>query len=143
TMLGVALPGIAPLQPGVAGAPASLGAAEPSLARQQTMLGVAVPGIAPTHAGGPPQAAPQPTGRRGTQIGVGTADPSPYVPIVPMPPPLVDDVQMPAPPPRASRRGLPVALVAGAGAALVLVAGGIAAFLSRGGAPLAAPPRLA
>ncbi len=132
TMIGVALPGIAPLQ-------ASAGASAPPVEEPRrrgassTMLGVALPGIAPLHStppgaspGMPPQQAPVPR-------------PQPVV--LPKPAPLVDDEPAIGPAPRVQRGGVPLAYVAGGVFALVLVFGVAVAFLWKGQS-LVVVPRL-
>ncbi|MBK6690683.1 MAG: zinc ribbon domain-containing protein [Myxococcales bacterium] len=118
TMLGVAVPGIAPLQPGASmpaqpsAVPAS-GPARVSVANEhRTMLGVPVPGQAAP-------AAPIATG----------------IFIAPAPAPLALEA-LPEPPSRVTKRGAPLGIVAGALFALVLGIGGTAAYLMRGGNPL-------
>lgn len=115
TMLGVAAPGIAPMQPGQAA----------HISGGRTMLGVAAPGIAPTP--GPPRVQP--------------LSPVELPPIVPAPPPLVEEAA-PAPPPTQVKRGVPVALVAVLVVVVLLVGGGVIALLARGGTPLVASPRV-
>lgn len=153
TMLGVAMPGIAPLHE----APPP-----PAQGDHRTMLGVAVPGVAPLHAGASTQLPPtQPSGPTGTSPlaqqpmryppgagPVGDARPSrprqpaALPPIVPAPPPLTDDEPVPLPPARPERRGFPIALVAGGVALLVVLVGAIALFVMRSGPPLIVQPRL-
>ena len=123
TMLGVAIPGIAPTRPGPAPAPAG------GRGGLGTMLGVAMPGIAPT---GEPdvEAAARPPGpvlRKGVEI-------------LPMPPALTDE-PMPAAPVVVRKSGVPLGIVAGIVAVLVVVTGGIVALLWKS-APLVAQPRL-
>ncbi len=148
TMLGVAMPGIAPTHDprgtgaaGAMGATAPLGAEAPNVNRPQgTLLGVAIPGIAPTHgagAGAPPPAA----GVLRTNVGFPAA-PMPPPPIVPPPAPLVDE-PLPQAPRLPSKRGVPAVAVVLIVIALVALAGGAAAFfVLRSGAPLAASPQL-
>jgi hypothetical protein len=122
TMLGVAIPGIAPL---AASAPASQGL-------RGTMLGVAVPGIAPTvH-----DPAPLPSGPAAPQ----RAPLRRAVEIAPMPPPLVDEPDV-GPPPQLVKRGLPLAWVAGI-LGVVAAIGGVAAFLLLRSPPLIAQPKI-
>jgi hypothetical protein len=127
-MMGVAIPGIAPLSASVPSPPKSV---------QGTMMGVAVPGVAPTHGSG----------------GFGSADPGPFAPgmprtqprraveIAPMPPPLVDDEPDVGPAPHLERKGVPLGLVAGI-AGVLLAIGGVVAFLLLRSPPLIAQPRL-
>ena len=141
TMLGVAIPGIAPTAPGAA-APLP---AEPSgrIPAGGTMLGVAIPGIAPTAPGAAPSSfssPAQPPAQQGrirvahTAIG--------EVPVLPLPAPYVDDVSMPAAPVRQQKSGVPIAVVVAIVAGLVLV-GGLLIFLLRPGAPpITGQPRL-
>lgn len=127
TMIGVALPGIAPLQ-------ASAPPPQPSFQKgaSGTMLGVALPGIAPiqTSGGYAPSQPPQPT-----------PPPRPMPVVLPRPAPLVDDEPAIGPAPRMARKGVPVAYVAGAVFAIVLVFGAIVALLWKGQA-LVVTPRL-
>jgi hypothetical protein len=128
TMLGVAIPGVAPLNPGVPqpAAPPKVG---------NTMLGVAMPGIAPLQPGLAKTAPLAPPVR--------SARPAPpLAPIVPAPAPLVDDEALPMAPARAARTGVPMALVAGGLALVLLVGGGVLAFLWRGSSPIVAHPTL-
>jgi hypothetical protein len=125
TMLGVAIPGIAPTRGGQA-------AAAPPVRDNQTMLGVAIPGIAPSH---PTGYAPQ---------GAVAARPKALAalpPIVPAPAPLALDA-MPRAPVIVAKKGFPLAAVAGGIGALVLVAGLAVFFLWKGGTPLLVSPRL-
>lgn len=117
TMLGVAAPGIAPLQPG---------AEAPRVAASRTMLGVAAPGIAPTYQGAPPPA----------QV---VYEPPP--PIVPAPAPLVDEA-LPSAPQLPQKKGLPLALVAGVAGGVLLVTAVVVAFVVRGSSPLVASAKL-
>jgi len=93
------------------------------------MLGVAMPGIAPLRNSDPPPVARAPLA------------PAAIPPIVPAPPPLVDE-PLPAPPVVAKNGGLPLGLVAGAIGLLVAVAGVAVYFFWRAGAPLVVKPRL-
>jgi hypothetical protein len=136
TMLGVALPGIAPL---AATAPAAAPAPGPHATEanaphrpMKTMLGVATPGIAPLDPTRGPAAAP-PTPMAAAK--------RPQPPLVPAPLPLVEE-PLPAPPARAVKRGVPLAAVAGIALALVLAFGGALALLLRGGGKLTAEPAL-
>jgi hypothetical protein len=124
TMLGVAIPGIAPLS-------ASAPAAEPRSNRgpSSTMLGVAMPGIAPVRATeGAPAYRPPPA-----------SAPRPAPVVLPRPAPLVDDEPAVGPVPRLDRRGVPLAFVAGAVLALVLGFGAAVAFLWKGQSLLVTP----
>jgi hypothetical protein len=136
TMLGVAIPGIAPtgasVQP-VASSPAAHGPMQlPS--RQGTMMGVAVPGIAPTHAADARQAAHP-------QQQAPAREPPPR--IVPAPPPLVVEPIPQTPRIGGPRGGVPAVAVVGILIALVLVLGGVGAYVAlRGAGPLTARPQL-
>jgi hypothetical protein len=115
TMLGVAIPGIAPLNPGQDAPPPS---AASYAQKSGTMLGVAMPGIAPIHPGDlPPPPAPMPEGQLRKAVE-----------IVPAPPPLVDE-PLPPPPVIVPKRGVPLVLVAGLIAFLVLGAGVVVALV--------------
>ena len=172
TMMGVAIPGIAPLQTG-AGAPPGAGGGPIDLrSKQSTMLGVAIPGIAPSQPSEPqPQGHPQP-GRspqgQGQQqpyapYGLtppGLPAPAPHMPsqvqntalgmmaapelvlIVPRPKTLIDE-PLPVAPVIPEKRGIPALAVVGIVAALVAVLGGVGAYLAlRNGATLTAVPQL-
>jgi hypothetical protein len=123
TMIGVAVPGIAPVSAHVDA---------PRHPLQGTMMGVAVPGIAPL-AGPSASSAGVPT--------FASAEPRRAVAIAPRPPPLVDEEPDVGPLPRRSRRGVPLGWVAGIVAILVVIAGGVAFLLLRAH-PLIAQPRL-
>jgi hypothetical protein len=137
TMLGVAMPGIAPTGGGPLAAPgqgpqsasgqalsggqgqAPQGAPGRLPPTNRTMLGVAIPGIAPTGA------APAPTVDR---------SPSPNIPlpaVVPAPAPMADDEPIPPPPPTRSNRGIPVVAAVGFSIGLLLC-GGAAVWLLYG-----------
>ncbi len=159
TMMGVAIPGIAPTSQGErppAGAP-------DLRSKQSTMLGVAIPGIAPTHdpQPGPPSAPhgslpqhhpygltpqglpapapPMPSQVQNTALGMMAA---PEVKIVPRPKTLIDE-PLPAAPQIASKRGIPALAVVGIVAALVIVLGGAGAYLAlRNAGTLTAVPQL-
>ena len=150
TMLGVAIPGIAPLGAGQGNAPpAAEGPGTPS-ARGGTMLGVAIPGIAPT--------APGAAGGAGAVPNRGTAAmPGPVVapfrskvantaiaeaPVLPAPPPFVDDVPVPRAPVVRPKTGVPIAVVAGIVGGLVLLGGAIIFLLARGGPPVSAQAKI-
>lgn len=132
TMLGVAIPGIAPTGAGPAPAPSPT-----NDGRLGTLLGIALPGIAPTKAGAfeaqtallrPPSADPP----RGL----------PAPPIVPAPAPLVME-PMPEAPRVPRRQGVPAIVVVGIVFSIVaLVGAGAAFFVLRSGAPLTAKPKL-
>jgi hypothetical protein len=126
TMMGVAIPGIAPLAAS-APAPGKQGL-------QGTMMGVAVPGIAPTH-GNHPSSAPPPSLAGGARV-----VPRKAVEIAPMPPPLLDEPDV-GPAPQLVKKGLPLALVAGVVGVVVAIAG-VTAFLLLRSPPLIAQPRL-
>ena len=159
TMLGVAIPGIAPMHevPPPLIDPADL------RSTQNTMLGVAIPGIAPTHeprqggtaqlpmspnpapygytAQGLPAPAPYvPSQVQNTALGMMAAVPD--VPIVPRPKTLFDE---PAPvmPSMPERKGISALTVVGIVIALLAVGGGTLAFVAlRRGATLTAVPQL-
>jgi hypothetical protein len=178
TMLGVAIPGIAPTHGAGAGAgggappaapPAGAGESSPmsgsnplSLqSKQSTMLGVAIPGIAPTHAssgGGhgatvqmpqsmpvnPPQQAPRmPSQVQNTALGVMAP---PDLKIVPRPKTLIDaDVALPLPiaPEVPQKKGIPAVALVGILFVIVAIAGGgIAFFALRNSGTLSAVPQL-
>jgi hypothetical protein len=124
TMLGVAIPGIAPL---AASAP-------PAMNAKGTMMGVAVPGIAPTLSDPASQ---------GGAFGAHPphVQPRRAVEIAPMPPPLVDDEPDVGPPPQLVKRGLPLGWVAGILGVLAAV-GGVVAFFMLRSPPLVAQPKL-
>lgn len=147
TMLGVAIPGIAPTHepraPGALAATAPLGAEIGNVNRPQgTLLGVAVPGIAPTHGGPPPAPAVTGVASAGrTNVGFPAAV-NTLPPIVPAPAPLVDE-PIPEAPRLPAKRGVPAVVVVLIVFLLVAAAGGAAAFfVLRSGAPLAAAPQL-
>lgn len=125
TMLGVAIPGIAPLSPGSTAptAPGSTapvsGARVPVQNENRTMLGVPAVGAAP-----PPQ--PLTTG---------------MFPVAPAPPPLELE-PLPAPPRIVKRKGVPIALVLGGLLALLIGLGGVGILLSKAASPLVVHPRL-
>ncbi len=118
-MMGVAMPGIAPIHPGQA--------APPNRSDNQTKLGVAVPGIAPTHAG---VGAPPPSARHV----------EPPV-IVPRPKTFFNE-PIPVAPRKATRTGVPLALVAGGVGVLVLVLGIVVVVMWKSAPPLVVQPRL-
>jgi hypothetical protein len=120
TMLGVAIPGIAPTHAGQQGGPTG--------GASGTMLGVAVPGIAPTRPGASASEPQHAQLRRAVEI-------------VPKPTPPVDEEAVPAPPIIRPKRGVPLGMVAGVTAALVLVAGVTTALLWKN-SPLVAQPRV-
>jgi hypothetical protein len=142
TMLGVAIPGIAPTAPGAAAAAIP---AEPSgriPPAGGTMLGVAIPGIAPTSPGG--QFAPGPQAQAGAPPGrIRVANTAiGEVPVLPLPAPYIDDVAMPAAPVRQQRTGVPLAVVVAIVAGLVLVGGLLIFLLKPGAPPISGQPRL-
>ena len=129
TMLGVAIPGIAPTHGASAEPP-------PQQRDNQTMLGVAMPGIAPIHGSGAPESA--------QRIPIAAQRPKPLAalpPIVPAPAPLALEA-MPRAPVIVAKKGFPLALVAGVIGALVLFAGLAVFFLWKGGSALLVSPRL-
>jgi hypothetical protein len=154
TMLGVAMPGIAPTHAAPEGAAAGQGAPRALESEKRTMLGVAVPGIAPTHAGQPTgaqPAAPNATVQHAQHAQraqphqhphAGPGHARPAAPIVPAPPPLVEE---PLPEARvlAPKRGVPVVAVIAILIVVTLVLGGAGAFVAlRGRGPLTAQPQL-
>jgi hypothetical protein len=165
TMLGVAIPGIAPTHGAGAGAPpsqaaqggpASSGGGPLDLrSKQGTMLGVAIPGIAPTHDNAPPaghgatvqmaqsqprsQVVHMPSQVQNTALGVMAP---PEVKIVPRPKTLIDE-PLPVAPEIPQKRGIPAVAVVGILFAIVAIAGGgIAFFALRNGGTLSAVPQL-
>ena len=123
TMIGVAIPGIAPVQAAPTAGPQSVG-------QNRTMMGVAIPGIAPMARGpGSPYVQPQRP----------LAPPPP--PILPRPAPLVDDEPGVGPVPTLARRGVPLAYVAGAVFVIVALFGLTTAVLWKSH-PLVVQPKL-
>ena len=169
TMMGVAIPGIAPTQqpppqPQQQGAPPAPGSAPDLRSKQSTMLGVAIPGIAPTHEPQQPSQPPAPHGSLPQHHPYGLTPqglpaPAPYMPsqvqntalgmmaapevkIVPRPKTLIDE-PLPAAPVIAPKRGIPALAVVGIVAVLVLVLGGAGAYLAlRNPGTLTAAPQL-
>jgi len=126
TMMGVAMPGIAPIHAGDSTAPPPNPRGE-----HGTMMGVAAPGIAPLHAGVAP-AAPA------------TKRPRPQAalpPIVPAPAPLEQEEEIAAPA-RRKASGAPIAVVAGGVAVLALASGITIALLWKSAPPLLVQPRV-
>ena len=166
--MGVAIPGIAPMQSGDAPSPAELappGGAAPGgpfdlRSKQSTMLGVAIPGIAPTHTqpqpgypvpapvhspyGMTPQGYPAPAPHMPSQVqntALGTMA-APELPIVPRPKTLIDE-PLPMAPVIPEKRGIPALAVVGIVAALVAVLGGVGAYFAlRNSGTLTAIPQL-
>jgi hypothetical protein len=158
TMLGVAMPGIAPASSATSSAMsatpetlASRGVGPNPVASGGTMLGVAMPGIAPT-GGGRDVRAPEvliaPVG-----VAPGAANARPVrsklantavadVRVLPAPAPYVDDVPMPAAPTKRASGGVPMTLVASLIGAIVLLGGIAIALFYRSAPPLAAKPLL-
>jgi hypothetical protein len=127
TMLGVAMPGIAPTHERRPEPPGRLG----------TLLGVAAPGIAPTRPGEPTHESPAQK-RAGSSAEAYLAPP----PIVPPPAPLVVE-PLPEPPRPVVKKGVPaVAVVTIVFVLVVLIGGGAALFFFRSGAPLSVQPQL-
>jgi hypothetical protein len=124
-MLGVAIPGIAPI---AASVPAPRGLAG-------TMMGVATPGIAPMHPAPSPGGAPIASGA------ASGAPPRKGVEIAPKPAPLVDDEPDLGPVPSRVKRGVPFGVVAGI-VAMLVAAAGAAAFFSLRSTPLVVQPGL-
>lgn len=158
TMLGVAIPGIAPTQgvtstpaaaPTPAGSPpgAPEGGARQLPSKQGTLLGVAIPGIAPAGpAGGAqpsPQGAPHVHSGVPTAYGMGAVAPValPAPPIVPPPPPLHDE-PLPAGPALPAKRGVPAVAVVAIVMVLLAVAAIVIALTMRGSPALTAQPQL-
>ena len=141
TMLGVAMPGIAPT--GTAGQ----NLPPPRQDRPgQTQIGGHAP---PAHRPAPAQqpiAPPAPAssssklGRKRRPKGEPLASAAAAVRIVPRPGPLVEE-PMPAPPRLRTKRGIPIALVAGGIALLTVIAGVLLLTLSHGTPALTGEPR--
>ena len=146
TMLGVAIPGIAPTHE----QPPPEPVAPP--ARAGTLLGIAAPGIAPSrpgdHAAAPSRSAPG-EGARFAAAGAAErhrAPPrppeAPPPPIVPAPAPLVLE-PLPQAPTAPKRSGVPaVAVVAIVFVVVAIVGSAAAYFVLREGPPLSAQPQL-
>lgn len=139
TMLGVAVPGIAPL---AASAPQPQPAA-PQSAKvglgSGTILGVAMPGIAPTHAhahAGAPAPQPMPMGNPGRTMLLEQPPP-----IVPAPAPFVPEAA-PSAPVVVKRRGIPLAAVAILASVVVLGGGAALLFFARGAGSLTATAKV-
>jgi len=142
TMMGVAIPGIAPLAASAEAGPT--GGAVDLRSKQSTMLGVAVPGIAPTGratAAMPQQALPRvPSQVQNTALGI----PAPQVmPIVPRPAPLHEE-PLPEAPRLPEKRGVSALAVVGIVFVLVAILGGAGAFfaLRNAGGSIVASPQL-
>ncbi len=151
TMMGVAIPGIAPTRdPAPAGPPQVAG----------TLIGVAMPGIAPLGNAPPAGHAPPPEQPRHpasdqriaaaprSQPHLGGPPPSSSrqrqaaPPIVPAPAPLVME-PLPEAPRKPAKKGIPaIAVVAIVFVLVAVVAGGAGLFIWRSGAPLSAQPQL-
>ena len=128
TMLGVAIPGIAPTHERPPPEPARV-------ERAGTLLGVAAPGIAPM-APGAPHRPPQGQPAHVPDVRLHAA------PIVPPPAPLVVE-HLPEAPQVARKKGVPAIAVVGIVFVLVALIGtGAALVIMRSGAPLAARPQL-
>ncbi|MEO8874883.1 MAG: hypothetical protein ABI461_04785 [Polyangiaceae bacterium] len=131
TLLGVAIPGIAPTRSNAPTAPSA--PPNPGRGVEGTLLGVAIPGVAPTHSSNPPAAAPYASAR-----------PRPMAalpPIVPAPAPL-ELGPLPAALQRNEKKGFPLAVVAGVVGAAVVIAGIATAVLWKGAPPVLVQPRL-
>jgi hypothetical protein len=117
TMLGLAVPGVAPLAATMPldGGPAPVGLSPAN----QDALGARKP-------------------VRGKLANTALSD----MAYLPPPAPYVDDVPMPAAPPVRSRSGVPLTLVAAVVSGLVLLVGGAVLFLYRSAPPLTAKPQL-
>jgi hypothetical protein len=120
TMLGVAMPGIAPTHTAPNAPPAASMAS-----KSQTMLGVARPGIAPI----------DPNQRRPPPAAAPMAPTPPPVAIVPAPAPLTYDEPAPAVPVVAMKKGVPLGLVAAIVGGVLVVGGGLVALFLWRGAP--------
>jgi hypothetical protein len=157
TMLGVAIPGIAPTHGAGAppqGAPPPQGGPAPVdlRSKQSTMLGVAIPGIAPSHGAGGgrggtaqlPQAhqpAPMPMPSQVQNTALGAMAP-PELKIVPRPRTLIDE-PLPAAPQIPEKKGVPALAVVGIITVLVVLLGGVGVYVAtRGGGTLTAVPQL-
>jgi hypothetical protein len=164
TMLGVAIPGIAPLNPGQPsqgpvpppGAPSPHSALAATQAAPQsaqypsghkTMMGVAMPGIAPTRASvpqpqmpAPVQASrvPPPSSKVNNTL-LGAAVPQ----ILPMPAPPPEEAMPPMQPPvQRKKQGVPLAVAVGIAVALLVVGGGVIFALYKPASPVVATPEL-
>jgi hypothetical protein len=126
TMMGVAIPGIAPTHEAPPDPATTRGA-------HGTMLGVAVPGIAPTREAAPTYG----PGHAGHGHG-----PAVVRPIVPAPAALVDE-PLPAAPPLPPKKGVPAVVVVSIVMVIVAFLGGVGAFIAlRGDPPLSVQPQL-
>jgi hypothetical protein len=132
TMMGVAIPGIAPL---AASAP-------PSQNIKGTMMGVAIPGIAPTVSDPIPAGPAAGSARPYPMTPASHFQPRRAVEIAPMPPPLVDDEPDVGPAPQLVKRGQPLAWVAGILGALVAIGGPLVLIFMSRSPPLVAQPKL-
>jgi hypothetical protein len=130
TMLGVAMPGIAPTGTSSDAPPPGPG---PAFASEKgTILGVAVPGIAPT-GGGPPIA---------SRVQATQQLPMAPPPIIPAPPPLIEE-PLPEAPAVPHKRGVPVFAVILIVFVITALLGGAGAWVAlRTGGPLTAQPQL-
>jgi hypothetical protein len=133
TMLGVAIPGIAPVQPG-SQPPAAAVAVQPARApsAQRTMLGVAMPGIAPVSPGSAPPAPPrEPWGPA-------------YQPVAPAPPPPFAPQAAPRPrsEPRASSGLRALAILLAVLGVLIALGIGLFALLWKSPPPLKAEAKI-
>ncbi len=163
TMLGVAMPGIAPSGGAGAGAAPTTSTLQGTLmspnntphplAGGGTMLGVAIPGIAPTAAGAvrAPEVQVAPVGLGQANAAASAQRPVRSklantavgdMPFIPAPAPYVDDVSMPQAPRVRARSGVPITLVASIIGGIVLLGGIAIAIFYRGAPPLAAKPQL-
>jgi hypothetical protein len=114
TMLGVAMPGIAPTNPGAS--PDSSTALPP-----------------------PPVSAPAVAQPLRSKVANTAISPRP---ITPAPPPFVDDVPVPRPPARAKPKGIPLSIVIALIAGLVVVGGTVIFLLRPAPKPMGVQPRL-
>lgn len=128
TMLGVAVPGVAPTAPGGQPQP---GAAP--MGANRTMLGVAMPGIAPT--GAAPRSPVSPNAMTNWQ-------PQPAPVALPPRPLAPEDEAPPEAPALARRSGVPIVAVVAILAVLLLVGGGAIVMMLGRGTPLVARPEL-
>jgi len=131
TMLGVAIPGIAPTH--------DKPPPPAPIERAGTLLGVAAPGIAPMAPGAPHR---PPHGQPAQHVAADMRRPAPPTPLVPPPAPLVVE-PLPEAPQLPKKKGVPAIAVVGIVFVLVALIGtGAALVILRSGAPLTAQPQL-
>ncbi len=147
TMLGVAIPGIAPLNPGQPSHAAPHAAQAPQApghfgSQNKTMMGVAMPGIAPTRnaeqphqQGGGGYSRPPSSQVNNTMLGASMPM------IAPMPAPYVEE-QLPMAPMVAQKRGVPIVVAIGLLAVLLLLGAGAMFVLYKPAPPVVAVPEL-